>query len=135
MFHVKHTAFCTAFFIYAPIFSFIVPSAEPRSIPYIIDKSSLPAYKKLAKNSQRSNKKGVQMEQKDLDLIAAWQDEDPELKRLWREHLEFEEQLDSFNRRVYLSPTEELERKTLQKKKLKGRDQLERILVRLRQRE
>ncbi|MGB6064571.1 MAG: DUF465 domain-containing protein [Desulfomonilaceae bacterium] len=75
------------------------------------------------------------MEQKDLDLIAAWQDKDPELKKLWREHLEFEEQLESFNRRVYLSPTEELERKTLQKKKLRGRDLLERILVTLRQKE
>jgi hypothetical protein len=75
------------------------------------------------------------MEKKDLDLIAAWQDKDPELNRLWQEHLEFEEQLESFNRRVYLSPTEEMERKTLQKKKLKGRDQIERILVKLRQRE
>ena len=75
------------------------------------------------------------MEKRDLDLIAAWQDKDPELNKLWQEHIEFEEQLDSFNKRVYLSPTEELERKTLQKKKLKGRDQLERILARLRQRE
>ena len=75
------------------------------------------------------------MEKKDLDLIAVWQGKDPELNRLWQEHLEFEEQLESFNKRVYLSPTEEMERKTLQKKKLKGRDQIERILVKLRQRE
>ncbi len=75
------------------------------------------------------------MEKRDLDLIAAWQEQDPELNRLWQEHLEFEEQLESFNKRVYLSPTEELERKTLQKKKLKGRDQLERILAKLRQQE
>jgi uncharacterized protein len=79
--------------------------------------------------------KGVQMEKRDLDLIAVWQDKDPELNRLWQEHLEFEEQLESFNKRVYLSPTEDLERKTLQKKKLKGRDQIERILAKLRQRE
>lgn len=72
------------------------------------------------------------MEQKDLDLIAEWQAKDPELKRLWQEHVEFEEQLAVFNKRVYLSPAEEMERKTLQKKKLKGRDQLERILVKLR---
>jgi uncharacterized protein len=75
------------------------------------------------------------MEKRDLDLIAVWQDKDPELNKLWQEHLEFEEQLDSFNKRVYLSPTEELERKTLQKKKLKGRDQIERILAQIRQRE
>lgn len=72
------------------------------------------------------------MEQRDLDLIEEWKEQDPELKRLWQEHLEFEEQLASFNRRVYLSPTEELERKTIQKKKLKGRDQIERILAGLR---
>ena len=73
------------------------------------------------------------MEKRDLDLIAKWQDHDPELKMLWQDHLEFEEQLEVFKKRVYLSPAEEMERKTLQKKKLKGRDQIERILVRLRE--
>jgi uncharacterized protein len=73
------------------------------------------------------------MEQRDLDLITKHREQDAELNRLWQEHLEFEEQLEVFNKRVYLSPTEEMERKTLQKKKLKGRDQIERILVRLRQ--
>lgn len=73
------------------------------------------------------------MEQRDLDLIEKWKDKDPELKRLWQEHLEFEEQLEVFNKRVYLSPTEEMERKTIQKKKLKGRDQIERILMKIRQ--
>ncbi|MBM3298702.1 MAG: DUF465 domain-containing protein [Deltaproteobacteria bacterium] len=72
------------------------------------------------------------MEQRDLDLIEKWKEKDPELSRLWQEHLEFEEQLEAFSRRVYLSPTEEMERKTIQKKKLKGRDQIERILIRLR---
>lgn len=72
------------------------------------------------------------MEQRDLDLIEKWKDKDPELNKLWQEHLEFEEHLDAFNKRVYLSPTEELERKTIQKKKLRGRDQIERILIRLR---
>ncbi|MFH1113119.1 MAG: DUF465 domain-containing protein [Pseudomonadota bacterium] len=72
------------------------------------------------------------MEQRDLDLIEACKEKDPELKRLWQEHLEFEDQLEVFNKRIYLSPSEELERKTLQKKKLKGRDQIERILARLR---
>lgn len=75
------------------------------------------------------------MEQRDLELIEKHRKMDAELNRLWQEHLEFEEQLDVFNKRVYLSPTEELERKTLQKKKLKGRDQIERILVRLRHQE
>jgi uncharacterized protein len=72
------------------------------------------------------------MEKADLELIEQWRERDAELKKLWEEHLEYEDQLASFNKRVYLSPTEELERKTLQKKKLQGRDQLERILIRLR---
>lgn len=73
------------------------------------------------------------MEKSDLDLIEAWKDRVPELKKLWEEHLEFEEQLEQFNSRVYLSTAEEVERKTLQKKKLKGRDSIERILRRIRQ--
>lgn len=72
------------------------------------------------------------MEKTDLELIDKWKERDPDLRKLWEEHLEFEEQLESFNKRVYLSPTEELERKTLQKKKLHGRDQIERILARIR---
>jgi uncharacterized protein len=72
------------------------------------------------------------MEKRDLDLIEQWKEKDPILNKLWTEHLEFEEQLEAFNKRVYLTPTEEAERKTLQKKKLKGRDQIERILAKLR---
>jgi uncharacterized protein YdcH (DUF465 family) len=72
------------------------------------------------------------MEKRDLDLIEQWKEKDPDLKKLWQEHLEFEEQLEAFNKRVYLTPTEETERKTIQKKKLKGRDQIERILAKLR---
>ncbi len=75
------------------------------------------------------------MEQRDLELIAKWKDREPELKMLWEEHLEFEEQLEAFKKRPYLSPTEEVERKTIQKKKLKGRDNIELILTRLRKSE
>ncbi len=76
--------------------------------------------------------KGMRMENRDIKLIEAWKERDPELKRLWEEHHEFEEQLERFNKRVYLSTAEEIERKNLQKKKLKGRDRIERILVRIR---
>lgn len=75
------------------------------------------------------------MEQRDIELIDRWKEKEPELKQLWEEHLEFEDQLEAFNKRLYLSPSEELERKTLQKKKLRGRDQIERILIKLRRRE
>ncbi len=72
------------------------------------------------------------MEKQDLELIESCKDREPELNKLWQEHLEFEEQLEVFNRRVYLTPSEEIERKTIQKKKLKGKDQMEKILSRLR---
>ncbi|MFA6224559.1 MAG: DUF465 domain-containing protein [Desulfomonilaceae bacterium] len=72
------------------------------------------------------------MESSDLELINTWKEKDPALSKLWQEHLEYEEQLQSFNKRLYLSHSEELERKTLQKKKLRGRDQIEKILVRYR---
>jgi len=72
------------------------------------------------------------MEKRDIELIEQWRDKDPELRTLWQEHLEFEEQLEVFNKRVYLSPSEEMERKTIQKKKLLGRDRIERILTRIR---
>jgi uncharacterized protein len=75
------------------------------------------------------------MEPKDLDLINRWKDREPELRTLWEEHLEFEEQLESFNRRAYLSPAEEVEKKLIQKKKLYGRDQIERLLTKLRRAE
>jgi len=75
------------------------------------------------------------MEERDLMLIEKWKARDPELKKLWEEHLEFEEQLERFNRRVYLSAAEEVERKTLQKKKLQGRDRMEQILTRIRREE
>ncbi len=72
------------------------------------------------------------MENADLELIDRWKDRHPELKKLWDEHIELEEQLERFNARVYLSGAEQLERKMIQKKKLQGRDRIEKILVQLR---
>lgn len=85
--------------------------------------------------SSTSLAKGIRMERADLELIERWKDKEPELQRLWEEHLAFEDQLEAFNKRVYLSPEEQMDRKTIQKKKLKGRDQIERILIELRRKE
>lgn len=71
------------------------------------------------------------MERTDLELIQQWKERDPELNRLWTEHLEFEEQLARYAKRVYLTSEEQMERKKLQKKKLQGRDQIERILLKI----
>jgi uncharacterized protein len=75
------------------------------------------------------------MEQWDLELIEKWKTQDSQLSKLWQEHLEYEEQLEAFSKRLYLSTAEEMEKKTLQKKKLQGRTEIERILIRLRKSE
>ncbi len=82
--------------------------------------------------TKKIHEKGLEMEKRDLELIELSKDREPELNKLWQDHLEYEEQLEVFNRRVYLTPSEEIERKTIQKKKLKGKDQIEKILARLR---
>lgn len=68
------------------------------------------------------------MELRDVELIEKHGVRDERLKALYDEHLDFERQLEKYNSKSFLSPSEELERKRLQKMKLKGRDQLEEIL-------
>jgi len=75
------------------------------------------------------------MEKQDLEIIEQMMAQDPELKRFMEEHREFERQLDEFNRRPYLTAAETVERKRLQKLKLAGRDRIEKILVKYRQKE
>lgn len=72
------------------------------------------------------------MEKRDEELIARWIDHDPELKQLMAEHIAFEQQLEDYNRRAYLTPEEAMARKKLQKLKLAGRDRIEEILVKYR---
>jgi len=55
-------------------------------------------------------------------------EEDPEFRALVEEHEDFERILEDFNRKPYLTPAEEIERKNIQKQKLKGKDKMERIL-------
>ena len=75
------------------------------------------------------------MEKEDLQLIERLREEDPELKKIWDEHHEYERLLGEFNRRPYLTAAETLERKRLQKLKLAGRDRMEQILAKYRGKE
>ena len=75
------------------------------------------------------------MEREDLELIEQLTDRDPELKKFWDEHLEYERLLEGFNRRPYLTAAETIERKRLQKLKLAGRDRMELILAKHRRKE
>jgi len=75
------------------------------------------------------------MEKQDLELIEQLMDRDPELKQYVEKHREYERQLETFNRRSYLTTVETIERKRLQKLKLAGRDRIELILAQHRQKE
>jgi uncharacterized protein YdcH (DUF465 family) len=75
------------------------------------------------------------MEQRDVELIRKHAAEDKVLESLFAEHQDFERRLEKFNRKPFLTPAEEVERKTLQKLKLKGRDRIEGILSEYRRRQ
>lgn len=68
------------------------------------------------------------MEKNDQELIERLMPEHEELRRLVAEHQEFENRLAEFNKRLYLTEEEALEKKRIQKLKLAGRDRIERIL-------
>ncbi len=75
------------------------------------------------------------MDQRDLDLIQQHITENKKLEALYAEHLDFERQLEKFNSKPHLTPMEEVERKTLQKRKLQGKDLIESILQQYRRQE
>ena len=68
------------------------------------------------------------MEKKDEELIEQLIPENEELRKLVKEHKEFESQLDELKKRLYLSDDENREKKRVQKLKLAGRDRIEQIL-------
>jgi len=75
------------------------------------------------------------MEKQDLEIIEKHITDDHMLASLYNEHLEYERVLEKFNNKPYLTPSEEVERKNLQKKKLMGRDRIEMILREYRKKE
>ncbi|HON37291.1 MAG: DUF465 domain-containing protein [Desulfomonilia bacterium] len=68
------------------------------------------------------------MEETELQMIRRLIPKNKELKKLWDEHLEYEEKLEQLNKRRYLSTEEEIRRKEIQKLKLRGKDRIEEIL-------
>jgi hypothetical protein len=68
------------------------------------------------------------MEKNEKDLIAQYIDQDEELKKYVEQHAKFEGILEDLNSKVYLTPDEEVEKKTLQKKKLIGKEKIYEIL-------
>ncbi len=72
------------------------------------------------------------MEKSDERLIAQHIAVDGELRKHVEEHARYEKILEEFNRRVYLTPEEEIERKKIQKMKLLGKDKIQSILAKYR---
>ena len=67
---------------------------------------------------------GQSLEEKTAALIA----KDPEFKSLVEEHRQLDEKLKELDRKVYLLPDEEVERKRLQKLKLARKDKIAQLL-------
>lgn len=70
------------------------------------------------------------MEKRDEELIQQLLPEDSQLQEFYEEHVDLERRLAEFNRKLYLSPEQEREKKQLQKRKLAGKDQIMKILDR-----
>jgi hypothetical protein len=69
------------------------------------------------------------MEKGDEELISQLVKENEVLRKCVRAHQQYEKQLEEYNRRLYLSAEESMERKRIQKLKLAGRDKIQQILV------
>lgn len=68
------------------------------------------------------------MEQLDRDLVGRLVSENPRFRKLYEEHQFFEKELVQLDGKNHLDSGEEFERKKIQKMKLSGKDEMERIL-------
>jgi len=69
------------------------------------------------------------MEKPEEMLIAKYIHQDDELRKSVEEHRNFEAALENFNKRLYLTPGEEMEKKKLQKLKLLSKDKIFQLLA------
>jgi hypothetical protein len=68
------------------------------------------------------------VEARDLDLIAKLIPHHEELRKLMEEHEALERELERYSTKRYLTSSEEIEKKRIQKLKLAGKDRIEAIL-------
>jgi uncharacterized protein len=61
-------------------------------------------------------------------LLEKVQGENEEFKKLYQEHLNLKVRVEELNKMNFLSPEQELEKKTVQKQKLKGKDRMIQII-------
>jgi len=68
------------------------------------------------------------MEEADELLIKKYIHQDEELRNYVEDHEKLEADIENYNKRIYLTAEEEIEKKNLQKRKLRGKEQIYRIL-------
>ncbi|MFA5355050.1 MAG: DUF465 domain-containing protein [Thermodesulfovibrionales bacterium] len=61
---------------------------------------------------------------KEEEIVEALKRESYEFRRLYQEHRDLDEQLAELDRKVYLSPEDEIDRKRLRKEKLLKKDRV-----------
>lgn len=73
------------------------------------------------------------MEEKDQSLVQQLFDGNPRFRLLYEEHQVLEKELNQLNTKSFLTPDEEVEKRKVQKLKLAGKDEMEKMLSRYRQ--
>ncbi len=73
------------------------------------------------------------MDEKDQALVQQLFDGNARFRMLYEEHLLLEKELEQLDEKTFLTPEEEVERKKVQKLKLAGKDEMERMLRQFRQ--
>ena len=64
----------------------------------------------------------------DQGLLEKAKKDNPEFKKLFDDHLELKSKVDSLNKLKFLSGEQEVEKKTIQKQKLKYKDRMDQII-------
>ena len=66
---------------------------------------------------------------KDNPTFQSLLDKNEQFRRLYEEHLKYERQLEELDKIHYLTPEQEMQRETIQKLKLSGKDQMARMVL------
>ncbi len=69
------------------------------------------------------------MEQIDTAVVEQLVFENPRFRKLYEEHALFEKELQQLDNRPHLTPDDEIQRKKIQKLKLAGKDEMNKILA------
>ena len=64
----------------------------------------------------------------DQDLLEKVRTDNNEFRKLYDDHLELKTRVEELNKMKYLTPEQELEKKTIQKKKLQQKDRMNEIV-------